>query len=999
MKFKIYADASQVFEVARRIEMLFSRLQSKTLRLDIDASSLSSSLSSSIASVRNALQRALSNLNLSWFKDFQSSYGQFATAAKGVFVPAPSLDWSQVISRMQRNIVQEMMQYRLPKPEIPWWRTEMVLQKNAVMDMMKYRDILAASVPTFAQRVPTAQVSAEGTVQSFWRRFVNWLRGFGGFFGGGPPRRTTPSAPGGGEGGGEGEYIRAETQELGLRGYFYMWFLTRSISAAFEPLVSGFEKAISTFEDAAVSFRKTAIVGGIPYSQFQQFQQRLLEFGPRVMMRPREVGELAYAFTTRGYMYPQTLERTLYPLSIAALITGEEPISMAKSILNLMQTWNPMSLRQLQYVAHEYTQQFADIMSYAYARSPLEPRWFKDIANYAAPIFARLGYSPSETMATFMAMSQMMATAGIAVRSMRMALYNLIDPTRQQKVMEQYGINIGGIFEEVAESGGTLADAFRRLYEQIGKLPPSAQAQVFRTLGGGVRGGMALLALRDVVGNIEDYIMRIQKESAGFTTLVGLQYRASPLGMYQAAVAEQQALLYGMGSKFVDVKTALIDLKNALLRFAAKLPTSVVATGVGGIKGLEVYGSFVHMLTNIGMLMFISSFFRGAGGWAGTFGKFASFMTSPKTMIGAVAAGAGITLLSYLREKQLREDLERTGEAGKFLAEAVTNYGTWLKHMSYFQYKTERVRFLEHPFQWILSWFVPWVSPYEKTLHYEYGQFAGKRVKEELLGFMVEKGKATAKAQFEEYLESLPENERKVMKEMYNNWTSMLSQLSGWSGAFAEAGETGWASVAKRLDKTLGSVFDKKDFRFAGYFLGGETVISTFMQSLLSNKGLYEQLLVALRAIRNPSERDDVIRAIAEYFKNNKTAMQSLQRAMEKAGITSEDRALKILGTFFWGLFNKLLLSPEQKKELEALKAPKALSDLSYERILWAWYRGILPFNVLPGFGATRPDLTLHWVRGKFEETVTLHRVSQELSSAARGIMYTALANTPAVIY
>lgn len=902
MKFKIYADASQVFNVLSRLSALLQQTKTHTIRINADTSGLAAQL----RSIQYNLQRSL---------PLAYRYGTYREVSVG--------------------------------PDVIW----------------KATPLTSAAVREYTR---------------------NWISNIRRLFGGFPPRLPpTTTGAGGAAGGGGGREVEGPT--MGMRDYTYMWFLTRAVAGAFEPIVAGFERAVSVFEDAAMGFRKTAIVGGIPPQQFQQFQQRLLEFAPRIMMRPREVGELAYAYTTRGYMYPPTLERVMYPLAIASLITGEEPIGMAKSILNLMQTWNPMSLQRLQLLSHDLTQQFADIMSYAYARSPLEPRWFKDIANYAAPIFARLGYAPTETIATFMAMSQMMATAGIAVRSMRMALYNLIDPSRQQKVMQQTGLDISGIFERVAESGGSLAEAFKKLYEEIKKLPATQQALVFRTLGGGVRGGMALLALRDVVGNIQDYINRIQRESTGFTTLVGMSYRASPLGMYQAAISEQQSLLYGLGSKLVDVKTALIDVKNALLRFAQHLPTPVVAGAVGGFKGLELYSQALHMLTNLGILAFLSKYFQG--GWSGLFG----FATNPWVIVGAAGLGALITTWQTSKVKSERERLEKTAEAGKYLAENVKTWADWLKYLK-----------LVRPVFGTKGEYVGvGVTTHLETVKelegykFKFGRFAGEKLDKAFYDYYLQLGKRLAQQKVTAEIEKLPQEQQKVAKDLYEGWIGVLSAFEAQIGAL-RSGDL--ATAARELDKTLAEAFGVKGFKFFQFLVNPVGPFGEAFAKMLGwggNEGamnVLREILVYATGVREPHKLAEVL----------KTALQERGKEWrEMVGWQGTEEAfnefIMKLANILLQLFN--LLQPQQAQQLKKLQQAEGVKlpqDLSYERILWAWYRGILPFNVLPGFGRV-PDLTLHWVRGKFEDTVTLHTASSELNAAARHLFYSSSMQPPVV--
>lgn len=425
-----------------------------------------------------------------------------------------------------------------------------------------------------------------------WSFFNSWARSSGGGMG-------TPS------------YTSAN-QGMNTAG---LYFLSQALTSMGYQIKNAFDSVAQNYDQSALSFRKTELVSGMSGSQFQEYKEDLLSLAPETMTSLPVLSEMGYSFATRGYMRPETASKVIEPIAITGLITGEDPVTMAKSTMSLMQIWNPSSLESLEQRAPRLVRDYADLTAYAYSSSPLETRWFKDIANYAAPVYAGLGFGPEETMSTFMAMSQMIPTAGIGARSARMAVSNLFDIDKLQGVTEKYGIDLQSSLQAVRDAGGGLAEVFQEVFNSVNSLPEWEQNAFTRDIGGGVRGGMAIQSFLPVIGNIQEYQRNIAAEAEGYTYMKQMEYQATPYGQLQAAEAEREALLYGVGEETVGIRTVIMQLENSLLKVVQSLPKEALAGGYTAARTFEFFGNATAQFANLAILRQFTS-----GGMLGKIG-------------------------------------------------------------------------------------------------------------------------------------------------------------------------------------------------------------------------------------------------------------------------------------------------------------------------------------------------------------------------------------------
>jgi len=431
---------------------------------------------------------------------------------------------------------------------------------------------------------------------------------------------------------------------------FGLYMFSSAMSSVANKLDSMFGKVEESYDTSALSFRKTQLVSGMGSDQFESYKNSLLDLAGETMTHVPTLAEMGYSFATRGYMNPETASDVLRPLAISGLITGEDPVTMGKSVMSLMQAWNPDDLTSLEKRAPELVRNYSDMMTYAYANSPLETRWFKDIANYAAPVFAGLGFEPTETMSTFMAMSQMIPTPGIGARSARMAISNLFDVNKLGTVSDKYGIDLQADIQSVREAGGGLAEVFQKLGERINSLPEWEQNSFMRTIGGGVRGGMALQALLPVIGNIQTYKREIEAESEGYTYMKQLEYQTTPYGQLQSAEAEREAILYGTGEKTVGIRTSIMKLENTMLKLVQKLPEPLLAAGYAAGKGFEGVGNVASTFANLAII-------NALGKQSGMLGNFGPVFNAAAIAVPIASAIAG-AISSDFKKGQEQDDEE-----------------------------------------------------------------------------------------------------------------------------------------------------------------------------------------------------------------------------------------------------------------------------------------------------------------------------------------------------
>jgi len=436
-----------------------------------------------------------------------------------------------------------------------------------------------------------------------------------------------------------------------------LFMLSQTMRSMAYTLEAGFDRIAQAYDSSALSFRKTGLVSGMQGEEFEKYKKDVRSLAGETMTPLSTLSEMGYAFATRGYMDPSQIKQTLAPLATAGLITGRNPVDMGKSVMSLMQAWNPQSLTSLKEQAPGLIGEYSDLMTYAYGHSPLETRWFKDIANYAAPVFAGLGFKPTETMSTFMAMSQMIPTAGIGARSGRMAISNLFNVDKLTQVFDKYGVDLESKLRKIKESGGGLAEVFEMVASQVKSLPEFQQNTFLRTIGGGVRGGMALQALLPVISNISEYERDIKAESSGYTYQKRLEYAATPYGQLKSAEAERESILFGMGEKTVGIRTAFMNLENSMLKLAEKMPSQALAAGYGAAKGAGWSANLSEFMANIGILSFLGN--QPGGGLAGGLGKAA---------IGGSAVMTAVSMLSAVVSEGLRKG---QGETKRDVSEAI----------------------------------------------------------------------------------------------------------------------------------------------------------------------------------------------------------------------------------------------------------------------------------------------------------------------------------------
>ena len=383
---------------------------------------------------------------------------------------------------------------------------------------------------------------------------------------------------------------------------FAMTLTSRAIQGIGEEYLSIFRPSEELYKKVSPHFQKTRVVSEMSDDQYSTFIKQMKEVAPTTMMPLTEVAELSYMFETRGYSTPETTPNVVRTLGAAGRITGEDPLQMSGAIMSLMQTWNPMSIDALKVKALDLINRFSDVMTYSYVKSPMESKWLKDIANYAAPTFATMGFSPEDTVSTFMAMSQMIPTAGVAARGTRMALYNLFDPEKIQGATEKYGIDFNEIASEVTSSGGTLGDALESLAQKISGLSIGDQLSVLRYIGGGVRGATALQALMPVTSMISGYAVDLKEKSVGYTASANRYEYLTEIGQFKAATASKEAAQYGVGEKTLPVVTAWTKLETSALEGLSSMSTPVHAGLYGAAKGAGLGADLLQTFANVGML-------------------------------------------------------------------------------------------------------------------------------------------------------------------------------------------------------------------------------------------------------------------------------------------------------------------------------------------------------------------------------------------------------------
>jgi len=383
---------------------------------------------------------------------------------------------------------------------------------------------------------------------------------------------------------------------------FAMTLTSRAIQGIGEEYLSIFRPSEELYKEVSPHFQKTRVVSEMSGDQYSTFIKQMKEVAPTTMMPLAEVAELSYMFETRGYSTPETTPNVVRTLGAAGRITGEDPLQMSGAIMSLMQTWNPMSIDALKVKAPDLINRFSDVMTYSYVKSPMESKWLKDIANYAAPTFATMGFSPEDTVSTFMAMSQMIPTAGVAARGTRMALYNLFDPEKIQGATEKYGIDFNEIASEVTSSGGTLGDALESLAQKISGLSIGDQLSALRYIGGGVRGATALQALMPVTSMISGYAVDLKEKSVGYTASANRYEYLTEIGQFKAATASKEAAQYGVGEKTLPVVTAWTKLETSALEGLSSMPTPVHAGLYGAAKGAGLGADLLQTFANVGML-------------------------------------------------------------------------------------------------------------------------------------------------------------------------------------------------------------------------------------------------------------------------------------------------------------------------------------------------------------------------------------------------------------
>ncbi len=438
-------------------------------------------------------------------------------------------------------------------------------------------------------------------------------------------------------------------------------FTASLASRALTSLATQFQEAYAPAEQlywsVSPAFQKSRVVGEMTEASFGGFMEDIKTIAPTTMLPLQTLGEMSYVFVNRGYATEQSIPKVLTNLSAASRIAGEDATVMGQSIMSLMQAWNPLSMEQLMTQTPDLVARFADLQSYALSESPMEAKWFKDIANYAAPTFAALGFSPEDTMGTFMAMSQTMPTAGIAARSSRMLLYNMFDPEKLQAISQESGIDFSEISSEVLQKGGSLADALGVLAKKIESLPVAERLSIERQLGGGVRGATGLQAMLPVAENIKQFTTDLAEKSVGYTAKITREESITPLGVARAAESRKEIMQYEIGEKYAEVRSARTDLETSWMSFLkASNPVTYAATS-GLVEGFKTVGGMTGSLADLGMVgvalnsMKAQRTATGALTTGASLATFASKAFLPLA-VGIMAYEAAATTGSYLSQQR-----------------------------------------------------------------------------------------------------------------------------------------------------------------------------------------------------------------------------------------------------------------------------------------------------------------------------------------------------------
>lgn len=699
-------------------------------------------------------------------------------------------------------------------------------------------------------------------------------------------------------------------------------------------LGSVLESAFQEFRAAATSLQKTRIVAGAPTPEYERFVSELRKLAPEVMIPFPDLSEIAYAFATRGYANLQTAPDVLRPLAISSLITGETLDTMARSILSLMQAWNPRSLTSLENLAPLLVRQFSDMMSYAFATSPLEVRWFKDIANYAAPLFAQLGYSPAETMALFMAMAQQVPTPGIGARSARMLMFNIRDIEKSFKIYEKYGIDAAKIFREVSAQGGNLADAFKALYSELQSLPREQLVSVFKQLGGGVRGGMAAMMLQqgELLENISTYITRLQQESIGYTSRVALQYRATPIGMFEAAEAQLSAKMSELGTAVADAKTALLNFQSSLVDFANALPDVIPAFGYGAAQGAKFSSQWViGTLANVGLTAYLASQMSGVMSTLLAGGLIAA-ATIP------VALG-GYTAYKSMESKRMRRELQELIDAfaGMSTVEAASVILRSYRKPPIPSFAGGEIA-------------VPTYSEAGEIIGFE-ARAVSEEIIKEMVSILEEEGLALEYALFD-VASGLGEGATRFRTQAQDVEAQVLETLSAM---FEQGGIT-----AQQLGKAdvLTRAFRRMDFENAQEMAQTTSnlfeKLSTWTKGLLDEKGIANAIkqLITAGVIERETGVSGLVEKVGQLF-NIGVTFEDIKPLISKIAVDLSDIA----------------------SDVDSM-ASETKTDLGYAQLLDLWLSGFIPESrletTLPALKAGDYPIERSWIPGRYADTVAV---------------------------
>lgn len=246
---------------------------------------------------------------------------------------------------------------------------------------------------------------------------------------------------------------------------------------------------------------------------------------------------------------------------------------------------------------------FADVLAAASNNANTNVSMLGESFKYVAPVAGALGYSVEDTSVALGLMANSGIKASQAGTSLRTAMTNMADPTREmQKVMKAYGISLTDADGSMLSFSGIM----EVLRERMGGLDEATQASAASTLFG-KEAMSGMLAIINAAPSDFDKLTEAINNSSGTTEKMASIMQDNAAGAFERLKSAVDVLFTKLSKHLIPIFTSVVEKATEIVNWFGSLDDGtqkliLTIAGVSAAVGpvLIVVGKIITAIGQIG---------------------------------------------------------------------------------------------------------------------------------------------------------------------------------------------------------------------------------------------------------------------------------------------------------------------------------------------------------------------------------------------------------------